>query len=188
MEVVKNYLPAVIEFTAKTNEVPESLGTFETPEEVQQFMTENFIAMPKQIETDRLLDEYEKEHIRNEYIIELEENYPLYQEQLTQKAMETELAKEAEKRTKETVAASFNKIDALSKEVKRGIAEINLDHATTYEVAFNGNYYYYTWINRELKLAKFMKIPDHEVSNLFNSSERNKSYFEQLKPKKAAKN
>jgi hypothetical protein len=187
MEVVKNYLPAVIEFTAQTNEVPESLGTFETAEEVQQFMAENFIAMPKKIETDRLLDEYEKEHIRNEYIVELEENYPLYQEQLMQKAMETEIAKEVEKRAKETVAASFNKIDALSKEVKKGIAEINLDPATTYEVALNGNYYYYTFINHELKLAKVMKIPDHQVSDLFNSSERNKAYFDELKPKKATK-
>jgi len=175
MEIVKNYLPATIEFTAKTSEVPESLGTFENAEDVQKFMSENFIAMPKQIETYRLLDEYEKEHIRNEYITELEENYPQYHNQLIERASET-------------VSASFNKIEALSKEVKKGIAEINLDPATTYEVALNGNYYYYTWINAELKLAKVRKIPDHEVSDLFNSSERNKTYFEELKnPKKAAK-
>lgn len=188
MEVVKNYLPAVIEFTAKTNEVPESLGTFETPEDVQKFMSENFIAMPKQIETNRLLDDYEKDHIRNDYMTELEENLPVYQSQLLERAAETEVAKEAEKRAKETVNASFNKIEALSKEVKKGIAEINLDPATTYEVALNGNYYYYTFIDGELKLAKVMKIPDHQVSDLFNSSERNKAYFEELKnPKKAAK-
>jgi hypothetical protein len=188
MEIVKNYLPATIKFTATTNEVPESLGTFENAEDVQKFMSENFIAMPKQIETFRLLDEYEKEHIRNEYITELEENYPQYHNQLIERAAETQSAKESEKRASETVSASFNKIEALSKEVKKGIAEINLDPATTYEVALNGNYYYYTWINAELKLAKVRKIPDHEVSDLFNSSERNKTYFEELKNlKKAAK-
>lgn len=181
MEVVKNYLPAVIEFTAKTNEVPESLGTFETPEDVQKFMSENFIAMPKQIETNRLLDDFEKDHIRNDYMTELEENLPVYQSQYIERSAETEVAKEAEKRAKETVNASFNKIEALSKEVKKGIAEINLDPATTYEVALNGNYYYYTWINGELKLAKVTKIPDHQVSDLFNSSERNKVYFDELK-------
>lgn len=186
MEVVKDYLPAVIEFTAKTTEVPEVLGKFETPEDVQKFMSENFVAMPKQIDTNRLLDDYEKEHIRNEYITELEENYPLYQNQLLEHAAETERAKEAEKRAKETVSASFNKIEALSKEVKKGVAEINLDPATTYELAYNGNYFYYTWINGELKLAKVKKIPDHEVSDLFNSSERNKAFFEQAKGAKKA--
>jgi phosphopantothenoylcysteine synthetase/decarboxylase len=178
MEIVKNYLPAVIEFTAKTNEVPESLGTFETPEDVQKFISENFIAMPKQIETVRLLDDYEKEHIRNDYITELEENLPIYQHQLMHRAAETEAAKEAEKRAKETVSASFNKIETLSKEVRKGIAEINLDLATTYEIALNGNYYYYTFINGVLQLAKVMKIPEHQVRDLFNSSERNKVYFE----------
>lgn len=189
MQIVKDYLPAVIEFTTKTSEVPENLGTFETPEDVQKFMSENFIAMPKQIETNRLLDDYEKEHIRNEYITELEENLPVYQKQHFERAAETESAKEAEKRAKETVNASFNKIEALSKEVRKGIAEINLDPATTYEVAFGGNYYYYTWINGELKLAKIKKIPDHDISDLFNSSERNKAFFEELKvqAKKVAK-
>ncbi|MHC0442343.1 hypothetical protein [Flavobacterium sp. 3-210] len=188
MEVVKNYLPAVIEFTAKTSEVPESLGIFETPEDVQKFMSENFIAMPKQIDTDRLLDEYEKDHIRNDYMVELEENLPVYQNQLIEAARETERAKEAEKRAKETVSASFNKVELLSKEVKKGVTEMNLDPATTYEVAFNGNYYYYTWLNGELKLAKIKKIPDHDLSDLFNSSERNKTFFESLKStKKVAK-
>lgn len=188
MEVVKNYLPAVIEFTAKTSEVPEILGTFETPEDVQKFMSENFIAMPKQIETNRLLDDYEKDHIRNDYMTELENNLPIYQGQHLEKAKETEAAKEAEKRAKETVSASFNKIEALSKEVRKGVTEMNLDPATTYEVAFNGNYYYYTWLNEELKLAKVKKIPDHDLSDLFNSSERNKTFFESLKStKKVAK-
>ncbi|TDO68852.1 hypothetical protein EV143_11836 [Flavobacterium chryseum] len=188
MEVVKNYLPAVIEFTAKTSDVPESLGTFETPEDVQKFMSENFIAMPKQIETNRLLDEYEKDHIRNDYMTELEENLPIYQNQHLERARETEIAKEAEKRAKETVSASFSKIEALSKEVKKGVTEMNLDPATTYEVALNGNYYYYTWLNGELKLAKIKKIPDHDLSDLFNSSERNKTFFESLKAtKKVAK-
>lgn len=184
MEIVKDYLPNVIEFTAKTKEVPDSLGKFETPDDVQKFMSENFIAMPKQIETNRLLDDYEKEHIRSEYIKELEENLPIYQKQHFDKSLETESAKEAEKRAKETVSASFNKIEALSKEVRKGIAEINLDPATTYEIALEGNYYYYTWINGDLKLAKIMQIPDHQMSDLFNSSERNKSFFKQLNSKK----
>lgn len=188
MEVVKNYLPDVIEFTAQTNEVPNSLGNFETAEEVQQFMAENFIAMHEQIETNRLLDEYEKDHIRMDYMTELEEYLPVYQNQLLERASETEIAKDAEKRAKETVNACFSKIEALSKEVKKGITEINLDPATTYELALNGNYYYYTWINGGLKLAKVKKIPDSQMSDLFNSIEKNKVYFEKLnKEKKVGK-
>lgn len=106
MEVVKNYLPTVIEFTSKTNDVPEILGTFENAEDVQKFMSENFIAMPKQIDTNRLLDDYEKDHIRNEYITELEENLPVYQKQHFERAAETKSAKDAEKRAEETVNAS----------------------------------------------------------------------------------
>lgn len=181
MEIVKNYLPEIIEFTAKTSDVPEVLGQFETEEDVQKFMSEHFVAIPKQIDTDRLLDEYEKDHIRNEYSSELENSLPQYQRQFAERSLELEQAKDAEKRAKETVSACFHKIEALSQEVKKGVAEINLDPAVTYEVAYNGNYYYYTFINAELKLAKVRKIPDHEVSDLFNSSQKNKVYFDQLK-------
>ncbi len=188
MEIVKNYLPAVIEFTAKTNDVPEILGEFNSPEDVQKFISENFIAMPKQVETIRLLDDYEKDHIRNEYILELEQNLPVYQHQHLERSRETEVAKESEKRAKETVSACFSKIEALSNEVRKGITEMNLDASTTYEVAYNGNYYYYTLFDGILRLAKISKIPDHQLADLFNSSERNKAFFEKLKnTKKVAK-
>ncbi|EKT3963857.1 hypothetical protein JE952_002021 [Flavobacterium psychrophilum] len=181
MEIVQNYQPEVIEFTTQTNEVPTSLGIFETQEEAQLFISENFISMHEQVETNRLLDDYEKNHIRNDYMVELEEVLPVYQNQLAERVAETEIAKEAEKRAKETVNACFHKIEVLSKEVKKGVIEINLDPAVTYQIAMKGHYYYYTYVNMELKLAKITAIPDHQVSDLFNSSEKNKVYFENLK-------
>lgn len=189
MKLVENYLPAVIAFTAKSVEVPETLGKFETPEDVQKFIAENFVAMSEQIETDRLMDDVEKTHIRDEYITELEDNLPQYQERYLEKAKETEQAKDAEKMAKETVNASLNKVEMLAREVKKGTTEINLDAAVTYKIAHNGSYFFYTYIDGQLKLAKVKKIPDHEISDLFNSSERNKAYFEDLKKssKKAAK-
>ncbi|MGV3695530.1 hypothetical protein [Flavobacterium sp.] len=187
MELVKDYLPAVIEFTAKTVEVPDNLGAFETPEDVQKFMSENFVAMSEQVETDRLIDDFEKEHIRDEYIKELEDRLPEYQERYLERAKETEQAKDAEKMAKESVNASLNKVETLAREVKKGTTEINLDAAVTYKVPHNGSYFFYTYIDGQLKLAKVKKIPDHELGDLFNSSERNKTYFDGIKKAKKAK-
>jgi hypothetical protein len=186
MELVKDYLPAVIEFTAKSVEVPQSLGKFETPEDAQKFLSENLVAMSEQVETDRIMDDFEKNHIREEYITELEDILPMHQERYLEKAKETEMAKDAEKIAKETVNASLNKVELLAREVKKGTTEINLDAAVTYKIAHNGSYFFYTYIDGELKLAKVKKIPDHELNDIFNSSERNKAFFEKL-PKKKAK-
>lgn len=180
MQLIKDYTPDYIDFGVETNEVPTILGEFETPEQAKQFIVENFIAMNQKLETTRLMDDYEKEAIRNEYERELEENIPIYEKELLLKSMELEKAKDEEKQAKEVVSACMHKIKTLSAEVKKGITEINLDASVTYEIPFNGNYYYYTLINGELKLAKIKEIPEFQKGEIFNSSERNKEFFEKL--------
>lgn len=181
MQLIKDYTPDYIDFGIETNEVPTILGEFETPEQAQSFINENFIYMHEKLETTRLMDEYEKETIRQEYINELEEKLPMYQKELLEKASAAEKAKNEEKEAKEIENASLAKVKLLSAEVKKGITEINLDAALTYRIPLNGNYYYYTFVNNVLTLAKIREIPDFERSEIFNSSERNKEYFDDLK-------
>lgn len=178
--IKKDYTPEHIDFGIQTNEVPTILGEFETLEEVQDFINENFVAMHEKLETTRLMDEYEKEEIRKEYEIELEEKIPIYQLESDIAKAEAENAKDKEKRAKELVTATINKVLSLSDKVKKGITEINLDAASTYRIPLNGNYYYYTFVNNVLTLAKIREIPDFERSEIFNSSERNKEFFEKL--------
>lgn len=181
MELIKDYTPGFIEFGVKTNEVPQTLGEFKNLEEATQFINQNFVAIPQKLETTRLMDDYEREAIREEYRKELEEKIPVYKKELQIKTLELEEAKTAEKNAKEILSATWNKIDILAKEVNDGVTEINLDAASTFKIAHKGNYYFYTFVNSEITLAKIMQIPEFERDEIFNSSERNKESFEELK-------
>lgn len=180
MKVVENYRPRKIEFPIKTTEVPMNLGKFKTPEEAQQFINDNFVAIPSKLTTTRLMDLYEIEMLRKKYINELENDLPEIQKQYLEAVQELENAKSIEKRAKEMVNSSLNKIQDISREVKSGITEINLDQAFTYEVTTNGKRFYYTYIDKEIKLAKITEIPSYEQEDLLNSSEKNSNYFKTL--------
>ncbi|AWG26024.1 hypothetical protein [Flavobacterium kingsejongi] len=184
MKIVENYRPKRIDFTVEleTNcAVPVDLGAFKKPEDAQKFINDNFVAVPKKIETNRFMDDYEKEIVRSRYVNELENELPVYKQKLKAALLELEKVKEIEKKASETVKACMNKIEMLSKEVKQGIAEINLDQAFTWEIAYSGNYYYFTYMDCRLQLAKVAQVPDHQLSDIFNATEKNKIFFNSIK-------
>lgn len=177
MELLRDYTPEIIEFTAKAKGMPKSLGTFEDADKARLFMANNLLAVQTRLTAERLLDQVEKEAIRDSYTDELENVLPGLKEELSEMGRALADAKELEKNAREMVNACLTKIQQLAAEVKEGIAEIELDQAQTWEVAFEGKKYYYAFINNEIKLAKVSSIPSFEMDDLISSSERNANFF-----------
>ena len=177
MKKIENYRPPVIEFTTKTSEVPVTLGKFKSDDEARLFMAENLLAMQTKLVVSRKLDEYEKEQLRKEYTLELEDVLPTYREAYLDAVNQLERAKKLEKDAKEMVNASLNKIQNLADEVNDGITEMELDQAHTWEVVHNGKRLYYTYIDGEIKLCKLNLISPDEIDDLITTSEKNANFF-----------
>lgn len=182
MRKVENYRPALIEFTTESNEVPKFLGDnkFETPEEAHKFINEHFVASSTKFTATRHMDDYEISELRHEYQEEIEEVLPELKALEDQAAIEFEAAKKKYTQSKEQVNASFQKIQSLSIEVREGTTEVNLDQAFTYEMVYKGKRFYFTIVDKRIKLCGVREIPLYEQDDLMSSSERNSQSFEEM--------
>ncbi len=187
MEIVqKDYTPAELEFKLPEDlSIPKKLGNFLTEEEAREFVAKSFVATQSKVEATRLMDGYEKETMREDYMTELEENLPILELKADEKKMLFEQAKKAAKDAEDMVKMSNLKIRDLAKEVKAGIKKMNLDTKNTWRIQLDGKYYFVTYFEGELLTAKVKDIPDHEKQDLLNSMNDNKSAFKKLKIKTA---
>tara|TARA_R110002167_G_scaffold81296_6_gene222721 strand:+ start:7919 stop:8488 length:570 start_codon:yes stop_codon:yes gene_type:complete len=180
MKKVTDYRPPIIEFTAESKQVPNSLGEFKTDDEARLFMAQNLLAIQTKLTATRKIDAIEKQLLREQYVNELEDELPMYRIAHYDSVMRLEDAKKAEKDSKEMVNASLNKIQQLADEVNDGRTEIELDSAHTWEVVFMGKKFYYTYMDGEIKLARVIDVPSYEADDLISSSEKNGKYFAKL--------
>lgn len=180
-KVNDDYRPEIIEFTANSKIVPNSLGKFKNADEARKFISENLLGINTKVSTTRKIDFVEIEFLREQYSNELETDLPALKQKYDEKHSELETAKKNEKDAKEMVSASLNKIQQLANEVNDGTTEINLDPEFTWEIAYNGKRFYYTFMDNEIKLAKVTDIASYEADDLISTSERNARYFEKLK-------
>ncbi|MDY8137601.1 hypothetical protein [Aquimarina sp. 2201CG5-10] len=181
-KVENTYRPDEVEFTVETSQVPSSLGKFKTDKEARVFMSENLLTVQSKITTERFMDQCEIEGLRDQYSDELENNLPSIKAEHFKKIEELERAKQNEKDAKEMVNSSLNKIQQLANEVNDRTTEIELDPAFTWEVVYNGKRFYYTYIDKEIKLAAIRDIPSYEMEDLISSSDKNEEFFiEKLK-------
>lgn len=172
------YRPATIDFDIVNDSiVPESLGKFDTDKEVIQFIQKNLIAVPQRMTVNRFMDSKEKRELREEYQEILEVKLPLVEKELSKASQEYEEAKKKKNNANELVSASVQEAKALANEVKRGVKEINLDDKNTWRVPFEGKYYFYTYIDKQLKLCKVKDIPDYEKSDMYNAQSNNDEFF-----------
>lgn len=181
MKAVSNYRPEEIDFTVESSIVPRSLGTFENADKARMFIAENLLGIQTKCSTTRYIDHVEIEALRDQYTDELENELPTIKEEFIKKIEEYERAKKNKKDAEDAVNASLNKIQQLANEVNDRTTEINLDAEHTWEVPFNGKRYYYTYIDKEIKLAKIAEISSYEADDLLTTSERNSKFFNKLK-------
>ena len=175
------YRPAVIEFPVVhdgTN-VPETLGKFETAEEMSKFLGANLIVVNTSLIVNRFLDNKEKRDLRDLCMTLLEDDVPVYARRLNEADTLLANAKKALKDAQERYDAEIAKVRDLSAEAKKGLREMNLDEKYTFRVPYKGSYYFFTWLDQVLKLCLIRVIPEHERQDLYNASAGNEEWIDQ---------
>lgn len=84
------------------------------------------------------------------------------------------------KDAKERLQSVNTQISDLVQQVKGGVKSIELPDTTTYRIAINNHYLYYTWLNGKFLLAKTEAIPEWDRHELFNMQERNQKAFQDV--------
>ena len=184
-QINENYRPANVEFdVANASIVPDQLGRYESGDEAAEFMHKHLLAINQKLCVYRFMDQAEKSWIRSDYNDLLENKIPMLEKDLQKAKSEFETAKKELADSMERVNATTNEAKALALSVKRGIKEINLDDQYTWRVPFNGVYYFFTWMDKVIKLCKTQVIPEYEKMDVFNASQKNEEFFFDNEPSK----
>lgn len=175
-----DYRPLNIEFDVATDGtlMPETFGTFETAEDAAKFMAGNLVLSNHSITVSRHMDHVEKKLLREQYENVLENILPINEKKHSIATNELAEAKRKEKEAAETVNATLTEVKALASEVKRGLKEMNLDENFTFKIPFKGRFYFYTYIDKCVRLVKISDIPEHEKGEIFSSSAANEDFIE----------
>jgi len=172
------YRPANIEFDVANNSiVPDNLGHFESAKEAMDFIHSKMTAVNQKLTVCRFMDNFEKNEIRKEYSELLETKLPFLEKELQKASSVYAQAKKEFSEAQEYVNATTNEAKALAVEVKRGVKDISLDDQFTWRAAYDGKYYFYTFIDNQIKLCKIQDIPDFEKQTLWNAMADNESFF-----------
>jgi hypothetical protein len=176
------YLPDNIEFNVSKDgtNVPESLGEFESPEEAGKFIGTNFTALNRGVTVSRHMDASEKKNTREDYMDVLENLVPIYEKQLTKAEIALENAKATLKQAKEAYDFNIGRAKSLAAEAKRGLKDIILDEKDTYRIPYKGRYYFFTFIDGQLKLALIREIPESEKTDLYNVMGGNEEFIDKF--------
>ncbi len=183
------YRPAHIEFQVAHDgsNMPESFGGFETPEDMMKAIGSKLIAVNVALTCNRHLDQKEKIDMRDSYQKLLEDIVPVYEKRWSEAEIAFTSAKKALKDAEENYNAEIAKTKELAQKVKRGLTEMDLDEKYTFRIAYNGNYYFYTWIDKQLRLCLIRSIPEFEKQDLFNAMASNEQYIDAAHEEKQIK-
>jgi hypothetical protein len=180
-QTVETYRPKKVEFAFAIPDgclLPESMGTFKTAEEAAKYIGGSFVAPNQAITVNRFMDNFEKTEIRKDYQMVLEDKVPIFERELSRSANELMEAKEKHKKATEKLDAAINEARELAQKVKSGTIEMKLDDMFTYKLPYNGRYYFYTYIDGELRLCAIREIPESEKSELLNVMNQNAQMVE----------
>lgn len=186
------YRPTHIEFQTAPDgsNMPELLGTFETAEEMAKFVGGNLTAVNQPLTTSRHMDMREKTKMREEYSDLLENFVPIYEKRLSDADVSLANAKKALKEAEENYNAEIAKTKELAQRVKRGLVEMDLDEKYTFRIPYMGKHYFYTWIDKQLRLCLIRPIPEYEKQDVYNASASNEEFIDREyapKPEKKGK-
>lgn len=173
---LRDYEPNVIEFVipdAIREKFPPVLFEGSTDvEEIIKLVNENFNAtFPESEITQRILDSFEIDEIREEYCIKQENEVPKREKELLEAI---EQAKKIKSDAQERLASIKTEIKDLAAEVKKGTKDYQLSSNNTIRFALNGYFVYYSWVNGALKLVKAEKIPNWDKRSLWAQEDRNR--------------
>lgn len=175
-----NYRPAVIEFDVAHDgsNIPETFGEFATAEEAVKFMGGTFIAVNHALTVARHMDIKEKTEIRRDYNDILENELPSKERELVVASQEYNTAKKKKEDCQELVNAALYEAKSLAFEVKRGLVDVQLDDMFTWRLPYKGRYYFFTYMDKQLKLCAIRDIPELEKGELWNSMADNEKVID----------
>lgn len=175
-----NYRPKYVEFDVAQDGtcVPLSLGEFKSADEAMKFMGKHITSINQSLTCARHMDNFEKTEIRKEYNDILENRLPLFEKELSIAASKLAEAKKDVAEKTEMVDAAISQSKILAKDVKRGLVDMKLDDLYTARVPFKGRYYFYTYLDGELRLCAIRDIPEHEKTEIWNAMAANEEFFE----------
>jgi hypothetical protein len=182
-EDLKNYRPAHIEFVVNTSSclLPEHIVLPEgeiTADVVIEHMERMFVTENHALTVDRVMDHVEKTEIRKKINNILEDLLPVLEEDVLKKSV---AAKEAKKELDNALTHVANydlEAKVLAKTVKAGVVEMKLDQKFTWRIPYKGTFYYYTFIDKEMRLVKISEMSPKERQELFNQAKINEDYFD----------
>lgn len=180
MQKIENYRPSHIEFTVSTDEtsVPDNLGKFDNADEAVLFMQKNFFSLNTGLTVSRHMDNFEKNELRKKYNEILEDLLPKFEQELRNAVQEYNAAKSVKENALEQVNVYTNQAKATAVEVKRGLIEMKLDELFTWKIPYKGRYYFFTFIDNEIRLVRISDMTESEKTELFSQGKINEDFFD----------
>jgi hypothetical protein len=178
--ITEDYLPKPIEFNIAhdgTN-VPMSLGEFETVEEASKFVGSNLTSLNRGVTVSRLMDAYEKRETRETYQDVMENLVPIYEKELSAANIALANAKATLKHAEEAYDFVITRAKNLAAEAKRGLKDLICEEMNTSRIAYKGRYYFFTYIDGQLKLCLIREIPESEKSEIWNQMSANEEFID----------
>lgn len=177
---MENYRPKYIEFSVAHDGtlMPENFGEFQNHEEAMKFLGGNFVCTNQQIVVNRIMDHVEKKLLREQYEHTLENILPANEQKLSDAQTAFTEAKRKLQEAQEVVNATMTEVRLLAKEVKRGLVDMQLDDMFTVKIPYRGRFYWYTYIDKEIRLVKITEIPGHEKTEIFAASASNEDFID----------
>jgi len=187
----QDYRPSHIEFDVATDgtNVPETLGSFESADECLLFMQKNFFATNTGLTVNRFMDNFEKSELRKKYNDILENMLPKFEQEMRDAIDKFNHAKTEKENAIGMVDAYINEAKATAIEVKRGLVDIKLDELFTWKLPYKNRFYFFTFIDNQVRLVRISDMTDHEKTELFSQGNVNEEIFDngEIKPQAGKK-
>lgn len=176
----EDYRPEKIEFNVSKDgtNVPESLGEFATSEEASRFVGTNLTSLNRGVTVSRHMDTFEKKSTREGYQDVLENLVPVYEKELS--AAETALAnaKASLKNAQEAYDFTIGRAKNLAAEAKRGLKDMILDEKDTHRIPYKGRFYFFTYVDGQLKLCLIREIAESEKTEIWSQMAANEEFID----------
>ncbi len=178
--IKEDYRPANIEFNVSKDgtNVPESLGEFETVEEASKFIHSHLTSLNRGVTVSRHMDNTEKESRREEYQDVLENLVPVYEKELSAAEQLLTNAKATLKNSQEAYDFVIGRAKNLAAEAKRGLQDFICDEKNTFRIAYKGRFYFFTYIDKQLKLYLIREIAESEKTEIWNQMAENEEFID----------
>ena len=169
-------------FSVENNDegVPEILGTFETLDEVREYLATN--AVFENVDTSAVRF-YSDEEIKDfkEKVLDIVENEPQADDDRTDAEANLQQAKKDKEVAWENYNALICEMKDLAREIRVGTTSIKLPSLRTFRIPYKGKFYTYVWLdNEKVVLVDIYYIPENQKQDLFNANEKNEDFFQSL--------